>query len=245
MRLKLIACEIFCREVCQLVAASPNTLDVEFLPKGLHDLESDRMVARLQERVDAVPPGLHEAVLLGYALCNNGVVGLRAGETQLVLPRGHDCLSLFLGDRRRYEAYFRAHPGTYYRTTGWFEREDTTSVGEETVPQRLGLNVQYDDLVARFGEDNARYVMETLGDFTAHYTRLAYLHMGLPCEEPFRCRARQEAARNGWEFDELEGSLELLQRLLDGPWSQDDFLIVPPGHRIAATHDAAIVRAVP
>lgn len=55
MRFKLICCEIYFREICHLVAASVNTIDLEFTPKGLHDLGSEKMVARLQACVDAVP----------------------------------------------------------------------------------------------------------------------------------------------------------------------------------------------
>jgi len=242
MRLKLLCCEIFCREVCQLVAESPNTIDVEFLPKGLHDLGSERMVARLQERIDAVPAGVHEAVLLGYALCNNGIVGLRARAARLVIPRGHDCIAVFLGDRRKYLDYFNAHPGTYYRTTGWCEREDASTVGEATVQQKLGLNFRYQELVEKFGEDNANYIMATMGDFTANYNRVAYISMGLACEEPFRRRAVKEAEDKGWTYDEIEGSMELLRKLIDGTWDED-FLLVEPGHTVAASHDEGVIRA--
>lgn len=242
MRLKLLCCEIFCREVSHLIAEAENTIDVEFLPKGLHDLGSERMVARLQERIDAVPAGVHEAILLGYALCNNGVVGLRPREAPLVIPRGHDCLTVFMGSRQAYAEYHKAHPGAYYRTTGWYEREDSSTVGEETVQQKLGLGFQYDELVAKFGEDNARYIMETMGDMTANYDRVTYVHMGLPCEAPFRQRAQREAEGKGWTHDEVEGSLTLLRRLLEGDWD-DDFLIVRSGQVIVASHDELVVRA--
>jgi len=40
VRLKLISCEIFYREMCAAVARSPHLVDIEFLPKGLHDIGS-------------------------------------------------------------------------------------------------------------------------------------------------------------------------------------------------------------
>ena len=42
MRLKLIACEILHRELCAAVARSVNRVDIEFLPKGLHDAGQER-----------------------------------------------------------------------------------------------------------------------------------------------------------------------------------------------------------
>ena len=100
MRLKIIACEVLCREICLLAAGSPNQVDVEFLPKGLHDMRSVRMLERLQQTLDAVDGTRYDAVAFGYALCGNGLAGLAARSIPVVLPRAHDCITLFLGSAR-------------------------------------------------------------------------------------------------------------------------------------------------
>ena len=112
MRLKLISCEIFYREMCAAVARSIHLIDITFLPKGLHDIGQEQMLPRLQEAVDAVDASRYNAILLGYGLCNLGIVGLTARSIPLVIPRAHDCITLFFGSRRRYQEYFDAHPGT-------------------------------------------------------------------------------------------------------------------------------------
>ena len=122
MRLKLIGCEVLFREMCAACARSPHQVDVEFLPKGLHDLGGKPMAAKIQEVVDRVPEGAYQAILLGYGLCGNGLDGLTARHTRLVLPRAHDCIALLMGSRERYQAYFDGNPGTFYRSTGWLER---------------------------------------------------------------------------------------------------------------------------
>ena len=243
MRLKLICCEIYFREVCSVVAESVNTVDFDFMPKGLHDLETDTMLGRLQERVDLVSDNGYDAVLMGYALCNNGVVGLKARRAPLVIPRAHDCISVFMGSRIRYKEYFDAHPGAYYRTTGWSERSDSTGADDTTVPQRLGLFQSHDELVKQYGEENARYIMEVMGDPTAHYDRITFINVGLACEEQFRLRAMEEAKEKGWIFDEVAGTLDLIRRFVDGQWD-DDFLVVRPGQAVAASHDDGIIKAV-
>ena len=68
VRLKLIACEIFYRELCAAVARSVNQVDLEFLPKGLHDIGQEGMNRRLQEVLAGVDP----------AGVRRGVVRLRA-----------------------------------------------------------------------------------------------------------------------------------------------------------------------
>ena len=105
MRLKLIACEMLSREMCAAIARSPRRVDFEFLPKALHDLGKE-MQPQLQEVVDAVDPTRYDAVLLGYALCGNGVDGLVSRALPLVIPRAHDCIALLMGCRDRYREYF-------------------------------------------------------------------------------------------------------------------------------------------
>ena len=131
---KLIACEVAFREICWASARSASLVDLEFLSQGYHD-NSDIGRERLQERIDAVPEGKYDAILLGYALCNNMVVGLQARHTPLVIPRAHDCITFFLGSKERYARVFREHPGTYYYTAGWLEHRHR---GGERVPWQQG-----------------------------------------------------------------------------------------------------------
>ena len=56
------------------------------------------------------------------ALCSNGLVGLTARNIPVVVPRAHDCITLFLGSKERYLDYFQSHTGVYFKTSGWIER---------------------------------------------------------------------------------------------------------------------------
>jgi hypothetical protein len=242
MRLRLIGCEILYRELCWAVAHSIHQVDVEFLPKGLHDLGAAPMRSRLQEAIDRTDASRYEAVLLGYALCGMGLAGLTARSLPLIVPRAHDCITLFLGSRRRYTDYFRSRPGTYFLTTGWIERG--RDLPQLSIQEKLGLRQSFEELASRYGEDNARYLMEELGGWTRHYRRIAFIETGLEPDGRFEEAARREAESRGWEFEKLSGDLSLVRRLVDGPWDED-FLQVPPGHRIVATYDEDIVGVEP
>ena len=245
MNLKLLACEILFRELCAVVARSPNRIDLEFLPKGLHDLGQQRMQRHLSEvlqRVDAVQ---YDAILFGYGLCSNGVVGLTAGPVPLVLPRAHDCITLFLGDKQRYLDYFYANPGVYFKTSGWVERgEQLAQFGPDAIQNTSGLMQTYEELVAKYGEDNARFLQEQMG-LTRNYGKLTYIEMGVEPDDRFERHTRELATARGWQFAKLAGDMRLIQTLVDGPWNAEDFLVVPPGHRIEASFDEGIVKAVP
>ncbi len=243
MRLRLISCEIFYREICWAVARSPNQIDVEFLPKGLHDVGAAAMRTRLQAAVDAVDGACYEAVLLGYGLCGNGLAGLTARSLPLIVPRAHDCITLFLGSRQRYLEYFHSHPGVYFQTTGWIERGQ--QIPQLSIHDKLGGRRSFEELAARYGEDNARYLKEALGDYTRHYRQLTYIAMGLEPDPCFEERARREAEARGWRFEKLAGDLSLIRRLTDGPWEEEDFLRVAPGQRIVATYEEGVIGVEP
>jgi hypothetical protein len=241
MRLKLIACEVLYREMCAAVARCAEIVDVEFLPKGLHDLGGKAMTAKLQECVDHVPPGSYDAIVLGYGLCGNGLHGIEARHTVIVAPRMHDCIGLLMGSRQRYEAYFQEHSGSYYRSTGWLERGVDLL---QLTPFHSGTSTNLAELIAKYGEDNGRYLYEELTRFQSAYRILTFIETGLECDNRFEEQARQEATAKGWEFEKVTGDLRLLHRLVNGDWDGDDFLVVRPGQRIEAQFDGNIVRAI-
>jgi len=242
MRYKLLSCEIFYREMCAAVSRSTRQVDVEFLPKGLHDMGSARMLERLQKAVDGADGRRYSAVLLGYALCGNGLVGLTARDLPLVVARAHDCITLFLGSRDRYLRYFRENPGTYFKTTGWIERgEGLNQLFSDSNPGSPGLGYSYQQLVDKYGKDNADFLHAQLGNTIRHYSRMTFVEMGIEGEDRFELQTREEAERRGLLFEKISGDLSLIQRLLDGDWDDRDFLVVPPGCRIAPTYDDGVI----
>ena len=240
MRLKLIACEIIYRELCLCAANSPHIVDLQFLQKGLHDSPTNEMVAAIQREIAAAEEGQYDAILLGYALCNNGTVGLRTERVPLVIPKAHDCITFFFGSRQRYKDYFDNNPGTYFRTTGWSERNFVKS--GQSVMSRLGLDKTYEEYVKKYGEENARYIMETLGEWKKNYRKMTYIEMGLATELGYDKKAEADAKGNGWEFEKILGDWRLLRNLVNGEWNED-FLILKPGQRIAATNDVEVLCA--
>jgi len=246
--LKFIGCEILYREACHLAARSPHRVDVEFLRKGLHDLETADMVAKIQSAIDATDSAAgYEAILLGYARCNDGLVGIVARDLPVVLPRAHDCITLFFGSRGAYQDYFDRHPGTYYMTTGWAERNSfeagdyaRPAYGQQGVMAKLGLHESYEQLVARHGKDNADYIVAALGDWTQNYSNMLYLEMNVCDESPFVDQARRLAQQRRWSFELKRGSWHLLEKLFFGQWDED-FVIVRPGRKIVARNDPRIL----
>ncbi|MFQ6099237.1 MAG: DUF1638 domain-containing protein, partial [Armatimonadota bacterium] len=125
MRLKVIACEVLYRELHVLATECGHEVQLAFQKFGLHD-EPDKLRSETQRAIDETPSDGVDYIALGYGICSNGLAGICAREIPLVIPRAHDCITLFLGSKERYAEEFRRHPGTYYYTAGWIERKEGT-----------------------------------------------------------------------------------------------------------------------
>lgn len=242
MRLKLISCEIFFREMCAAVARSPHQVDIEFLSKGLHDQGAAPMRQTLQNAIDQVDSRCYDAVLMGYGLCGTGLAGIIARTLPVVLPRAHDCITLFLGSRERYLEYFQNNPGAYFKTTGWIERgEGLRQLGADSIQGKTGVGCSLDELVAKYGEENGRYLYEQLGDHTRNYGKLTFIEMGVEPDDRFERRALEEATQRNWKFEKLQGDMSLIERLVNGVWEETEFLVLSPGTRVVVCHDGSII----
>jgi Protein of unknown function (DUF1638) len=249
--LKVIACEIAFREICHVVAQCRHVVDVEFLTQGLHD-HPNAGREELQKRIDAVPPKKYDGILVGYALCGNLITGLRTAHTPLVIPRGHDCITFFLGSKERYQQLSESHPGSYYYTSGWLEclrrRGDRASLLDmRFLPSRAGLNTEtepaYADWVKKYGEERAQYLLEVMGQWTDSYTHGILIDFDFAKPLRLREQVSQICERRGWNFEQVPGDLQLLQRWLNGDWDNDSFLILQPGEKVEPSYDPSIIRA--
>jgi hypothetical protein len=239
VHLKLIACDVLTREVCDCVARSPHVIHVEFTEKGAHD-ESDVLRGLIQSKIDEIQDAgkAYDAILLGYGLCGNSTVGIESRDTKLVIPRAHDCCTLFLGSKTAFKQHFADNPSQPFSAGGYIERGDEY-VRDGSVGKLLGQDKTYDDYVRLYGKDNARYLVETL-DASLHAgdsDKVVFIDVPetrVP-EHMKDCRARAEA--EGKRYVELEGSIRLIHNLVFGEWNSDDFLIVQPHQRITGVYD--------
>ncbi len=251
MYLRVIACEIAARELYHAAARSPNVADIELLTQGYHDVPTKGR-EELQQRIDTAPAGKYDALLIGYGLCSNILAGITATHTRLVVPRAHDCITFFLGSKERYQACFTENPGTFYYTSGWIEcgrrrgiPPGAWSTGFLPAGANMGMRGSYEEWVAKYGEEQAKYLMEEMARWTDSYTHGALIDFdftkGLNLKEHVCCICRE---RN-WAYSEIAGDISLMQSFIDGPWAEEAFLVVQPGEKIAPSFDDRIICAAP
>lgn len=210
----VIACATVIEEMLPLL---PPDVGHRILDFGLH-IDPGRLRHALQDAVDA-SSGQADTIILGYGLCAQGVIGVRATDCTLVVPRVDDCIAIFLGSDSAYRQQSRAEPGTYYLTKGWIEVGGTPFS-------------EYERLEASRGPELANRITRLMLN---NYKRLALINTGQHELERYRDYTRRTAERFGLRFEEIEGSTALVEKMINGPWD-DEFIVVQPGQVIQFEH---------
>jgi hypothetical protein len=240
MRLKCIACEVLARPLYHFASISPHTIDFFFFQRGLHNTPGE-LHKSLKEQIKKIKSPPYDAILLAYGLCGKATVDIHSIDLPIIIPKAHDCITLFLGSRQRYKDEFERQPGTYWYVQDYLERqiysEGLLPIGSDSTG--------YSDqdrayLIQKFGKENAEYLMDTLGGWQKHYQRAAVIDTGLGDLSKIENYAKEKAKEFNWSFEKLSGNLDLIRNLIFGEWD-DDFLIVEKGKSIHMTYDDQVI----
>lgn len=213
-RIVVVACRVMEPEL-EWARQGKDNVEVRYLDQGLHRTPQD-MPGLVQEQIDQAAE-YADRIVLGYGLCSNGIVGVRAGRQGLIVPRCHDCIAFFLGSPASYKEAFEARPGTYYLTPGW--------VAEKRDP----LGIVEDDYTHRVGRETAFWVME---EELKHYSHIALINTGVTDPGPLRERATKNAEIFKKKYDEIRGNMDYFKKIIQGPYTAEDFLFIKASSEI-------------
>lgn len=231
----IIACHVMWRELSFYAAQSRHIYDFRYLEQGLHNTP-ELLRQELQKAIDECD-GQYDALLIGYGLCSNGIQGIVARTTPLVVMRAHDCITFFLGSKERYREYFDSHPGTYWYTPGWID--------DNPMPCEARYQAVLKTYIDLYGEESAQYLLEATENWMTSYSNAAYVDLGVGSSEPYREFTRRAAEWLKWNCDFLDGDARLLKAFLSGEWDAEDFLVVPPGQEIVPSYDERVIESRP
>jgi len=239
MRIKLICCDVFLRIVSAFVAESTHIIDVEYVPMLDHDKPAE-LRDDLQRRIDAAAQKRnYDLFLISYGLCGNSTAGLRC-PVQMIMPRVHDCCTMFMGSRDRFHAEFGQSLSMRWSTCGYYERsymegglENYSSHSRETYPE-------YRELIEKYGEENAEYVWDTMHP-EIETPEAAYIRIEGFEVPGYMEGFAEQVERQGKTVRYMEGDAGYLRDLVNGPWDDERFLTVPAGQKITAVYDMETV----
>ena len=238
-----IACGVFRTDLEKLFFQLDPKPEIRYLEGGLHN-NPPLLRKELQEAIDEVPEEFDRIILL-YGTCGKGVVGLMAEHAELVIPRVHDCISLFLGGTSEYKKQFSHKPGTYYISAGWYEEQVQPQGKRPKIrfPKEFVDTTDQAQLIRRYGEDNAKGITDFFDSWKKNYSRAVYIDTGAGTPEKYAKYARDMADKLGWEYTRLEGSNSMIRRCFDPDPEADDILVVQPGRQIVFDPAASMIKS--
>lgn len=252
MKYKVIACGVFEPYLNHLAEESPNEIVVKALDAGLHARPNDLRLLAQAEIDEASREGGYDAIILFYGLCGRGTANLLSRDIPVVIPRAHDCITLFLGSAEAYLREFNKNPGTFYHTLGWIQKSinpknrEASELYSNYTRDGWEHHPDFKSLEAQFGTDNAEHVVSFMERWRQHYTRAAYIDMGFPDEEVLIDFTRDMARIFEWSHEVIQGDPNLMRSILAGDWdalrqAQDDrVFVLPPNSRSISSGDEKI-----
>ncbi|NBC82359.1 MAG: DUF1638 domain-containing protein [Bacteroidetes bacterium] len=212
----IIACGSIKPEINRLNADIGNKTEVIFFDQGLHRIPH-KMPDILQETIDEIADRAEvETIVLGYGLCSNGVVGLKAPRQGLIIPRAHDCIAFFLGSRQAYHRNFKEFPGTYYLSKSWIDN------------QKDPIGLMKNEYTERVGPEDAEWAMK---EEIKHYSQIAFINTIPEEANKYRKVAQMNADYFQKKYKEYKGEPTYILKILNGPYD-DDFVHIPPGELV-------------
>lgn len=238
-RFKVLACQVFRRELSFLSSQIENFCEIEFVSFGLHNTPQ-KLRESLQQKINQVKrqtfayPEIgteygydYDGIILVYGLCSNGTDGLYSPSYPLVIPRAHDCITLLLGSKSKYEQYIETHRGVYWYSSGWIEHSIQPG------PERRELI--YQTYVNKYGAENAEYLMQLENNWQREYSWAVYIKWGFPVDQKYQDFTRECAQALGWNYESINGDSSLLRDLLSGNWDPERFVLLEPGEKLQAS----------
>jgi len=200
MRIGVVACESFRKEMDLLTEGDPDIVHKEYLEFGLHSYPQDlkravvEHVNALQEKVDAV--------FLGFGTCNS----LKDVGNELSVPmvtiEADDCVGALLTNEE-YAMERKVCAGTLFAIP--FISEMGTEYFEKELKSKMP---DYEEL----GVD-AQWFLEIMFD---GYSRLLHVDTGVGDAEALQRRSMDMADRLKLRYEERQGTLQVLRdRLQD------------------------------
>ncbi|MCL2045054.1 MAG: DUF1638 domain-containing protein [Oscillospiraceae bacterium] len=240
MFLKFICCDVFTRIACDLVAKSPNIIDLEFVPMLAH-VEPDNLRMLIEEKISNTTNNQtgrrYDAIILGFGLCGNAIIGL-SSPIPMIIPRAHDCCTIFMGSKERFMQEFNNSFSARWSTTGYFERTGArmSDYSYSDQMENYKTSREYMSYLEKYDEETAEYLWETLHPKIESHESIYINIDGYEYSDSYE-KYKAAMERLGVELRTVEGSISLLKALVDGDWDEDRFLTVDPGKKVAGIYD--------
>ena len=213
MKTVVVACETIKEELLASMEKAGVSYPVEYIESGLH--ERPKKLAKIsQELLDSLDA---DRVLMSLGQCGNAMIGIKAANFQLILPKVDDCLSLIIGSTAK-KTKLSHDDRAFFMTEGWLK-------GESTIMSQFAQSVE------KYGEDTALSILEMM---YANYETIGLVDTGIGDMEELYERTEHIADLLGLTRKQYQGTTAYIEELLTGPWDKGRFIVKEPFEEITA-----------
>lgn len=242
MRYLYIICAVIKDEMYTLLHKNGKDSMLWELPAQLHDqpvMLCEELRKQL-EKADALPTSQEDpkqgidGIVLAMGLCGGALDGIRTGRHPVFIPRAHDCVTLYLGSKERYDKLFDQYNGRAY----WFT---LAFMKQGCLPTKERFEEMHKIYAEHYDEENAEYLVDLEKAALREYRVLSRVDsLASPNIELVRVCA--ECSRdNGWSIESHDIDLRLFKSMAEGRFPQEEFLRVPPRCTVSQTNDSRVI----
>lgn len=213
MKNLLVVCETIKYELQKVQKDIEYTGDIIWINSNLHN-DPDLLRSELQKVINNNID--YKNVLFGYGNCGNALVGLKAVNSRLIIPKTADCISMLLHNHNNTNDIRK---DTYFFTRGWIEGEKS-------------LVAEYEHCVSRYGEKKSKIIFN---DMLKHYKNLMFIDLDAYDIDEYVNISRDLAEKVNLILTIEKGDLTLIEKLLSQIWD-DDFCIIEKGDEVKLEH---------
>lgn len=221
----IIACKVFYYEIQYVIKKLNINPYIIFLEQSLHD-SPEQLTIELQKTIDELELQGVTEIYLCYGLCGRGIAKVRTKKATIIMPKVHDCISLFMGE------ILEKEKNVFWLTKGWMEYSQ--------LPFLEHKEKRFLEYKEKYGEDNASYLMSLEDTWLSEYqsAKLIYWdHVGKLKE--LEESAKYIADKANLPYSSIKGNESFLFDLLAGVFDKR-FVKIPPGNYIDINGDGEI-----
>lgn len=205
----IVTCGTLKEEVNIVLKKLDYTYDIVTLEAELHNYP-DRLRDTLQQTIN--DNTMYKNILLVYGCCGNALIGLKSVESNLIIPKTDDCISMMLSNN---DNYTEIRKQTYFLTKAWIEGTKN-------------LFKEMEHLEKRYGKERGSYVMHQM---LKNYKYLMLIDNGAYDINEYLPEADKFSKELDLELIVEKGSLDVLEDLLSRKW-ENNFIVVKKGNTI-------------
>lgn len=215
MKNKIIACEVMKEEILSIGCI--KDVDFEFVSMDFH-LYPKKLKVELQSIIDRSTG--YNRIILAFGLCGGASNGLKANDCTLIIPKVHDCISIFLYNGTKCVCDFKKEKGTFYLSSGWMITEKSILSDHKRV-------------LEKYGEKKAFSILKRIYE---EYKKVLFIKTGSSSEEEVIVQSKEIAKLLDAKYETIKGKIDFIEKIVKGPWDDKNFINIAPGEMLTEEH---------